>query len=155
MRQLAYWKAQFSLEMSKSNKKRMRIMFISFGMFFLLFTTIILLNAFRSGIEFYKSPTQLLELKDDTISLRVGGLVMRNSVKSTGVDNLFVITDGANEVKVKYTGVLPDLFAEGRGVIVRGKLIDNIVVASQVLAKHDEKYMPRELEKTLSSDYSN
>ena len=155
MRQLAYWKAQFSLEMSKSNKKRMRIMFISFGIFVLLLITIILLNAFRSGIEFYKSPTQLLELKDDTISLRVGGLVMRNSVKSTGVDNLFVITDGANEVTVKYTGVLPDLFAEGRGVIVRGKLIDNIVVASQVLAKHDEKYMPRELEKTLSSDYSN
>ncbi len=155
MRQPAYWKAQFSLEMSKSNKKRMRIMFISFGIFVLLLTTIILLNAFRSGIEFYKSPTQLLELKDDTISLRVGGLVMRNSVKSTGVDNLFVITDGANEVTVKYTGVLPDLFAEGRGVIVRGKLIDNIVVASQVLAKHDEKYMPRELEKTLSSDYSN
>ena len=80
---------------------------------------------------------------------------MRNSVKSIGVDNLFVITDGTNEVKVKYTGVLPDLFAEGRGVIVRGKLIDNIVVASQVLAKHDEKYMPRELEKTLNSDYSN
>ena len=155
MRQLAYWKAQFSLEMSKSNKKRMRIIFISFGMFVLLLTTIILLNAFRSGIEFYKSPTQLLELKDDTISLRVGGLVMKNSVKSKGVDNLFVITDGTNEVKVKYTGVLPDLFAEGRGVIVRGKLIDNIVVASQVLAKHDEKYMPRELEKTLSSDYSN
>ena len=141
--------------MSISNKKRMRIIFISFGMFVLLLTTIILLNAFRSGIEFYKSPTQLLELKDDTISLRVGGLVMRNSVKSIGVDNLFVITDGTNEVKVKYTGVLPDLFAEGRGVIVRGKLIDNIVVASQVLAKHDEKYMPRELEKTLSSDYSN
>ncbi len=152
MRQLAYWKAQFSLEMSKSSKKKMRIMFISFGMFVLLSTTIILLNAFRSGIEFYKSPTQLLELKDDTISLRVGGLVMRNSVKSSGVDNLFVITDGSNEVTVKYTGVLPDLFAEGRGVIVRGKLIDNIVVASQVLAKHDEKYMPREIKNTMKEN---
>ena len=130
-------------------------MFISFGMFLLLVTTVILLSAFRSGIEFYKSPTQLLELKDDTISLRVGGLVMRNSVKSKGFDNLFVITDGANEVTVKYTGILPDLFAEGRGVIVRGKLKDNIIVASQVLAKHDEKYMPRELKKTLNSDYSN
>ena len=114
--------------------------------------TIILLNAFRSGIEFYKSPTQLLELKDDTINLRVGGLVMRNSIKRTGVDVLFVITDGTNEVKVKYTGVLPDLFAEGRGVIVRGKLKENVLVASQVLAKHDEKYMPRELQKTLNSD---
>ena len=89
-------------------------------MFFLLVKTIILLLAFRSGIEFYKSPTQLLELKDDTVRLRVGGLVVRNSVKRSGVDNLFVITDGTNEVKVQYAGVLPDLFAEGRGVIVRG-----------------------------------
>ena len=56
-------------------------MFISFGMIVLTVTTIILLNAFRSGIEFYKSPTQLLELKDDTINLRVGGLVMRNSIQ--------------------------------------------------------------------------
>ena len=106
--------------MSISNKKRMRIIFISFGIFVLLVTTITLLIAFRSGIEFYKSPTQLLELKDDTVRLRVGGLVVRNSVQRSGVDNLFVITDGTNEVKVQYTGVLPDLFAEGRGVIVRG-----------------------------------
>ena len=130
----------------------MRIIFISFGIFVLLVTTITLLIAFRSGIEFYKSPTQLLELKDDTVRLRVGGLVVRNSVQRSGVDNLFVITDGSNEVKVQYTGVLPDLFAEGRGVIVRGKLENNVFIASQVLAKHDEKYMPRELEKTLSGD---
>ena len=130
-------------------------MFISFGMLVLIVTTVILLNAFRSGIEFYKSPSQLLQLKDDTSNLRVGGLVMRNSVKSIGVDVLFVITDGSNEVEVKYTGVLPDLFAEGRGVIVRGKLKDNVFVASQVLAKHDEKYMPHKQKKTLNSDYSN
>ena len=130
-------------------------MFISFGIFIMLVITVILLLAFRSGIEFYKSPTQLLELKYDKVRLRVGGLVVRNSVQRSGVDNLFVITDGTNEVKVQYTGVLPDLFAEGRGVIVRGKLKNNVFIASQVLAKHDEKYMPRELEKTLNSDYSN
>ena len=137
--------------MSISNKKRMRIIFISFGIFVLLLTSITLLIAFRSGIEFYKSPTQLLELKDDTVRLRVGGLVVRNSVQRTGVDNLFVITDGTNEVKVQYTGVLPDLFAEGRGVIVRGKLIDNVFIASQVLAKHDEKYMPREIKNNMTN----
>ena len=129
----------------------MRIIFISFGIFVLLVTTITLLIAFRSGIEFYKSPTQLLELKDDTVRLRVGGLVVRNSVQRSGVDNLFVITDGTNEVKVQYTGVLPDLFAEGRGVIVRGKFKDNVFVASQVLAKHDEKYMPREIKNTMTN----
>ena len=138
--------------MSKYNKKKLRIMFISSGMFVLLVTTIILLLAFRSGIEFYKSPTQLLEVRDDTIRLRVGGLVMRKSVKSNGIINSFAITDGSNEVEVQFVGVLPDLFAEGRGVIVRGQLKDNVFVASQVLAKHDEKYMPRELEKTLGGD---
>ena len=138
--------------MTKYNKKKLRIIFISSGMFVLLVTTIILLLAFRSGIEFYKSPTQLLEVRDDTIRLRVGGLVMRKSVKSNGVNNSFTITDGSNEVEVQFVGVLPDLFAEGRGVIVRGQLKDNVFVASQVLAKHDEKYMPRELEKTLSGD---
>ena len=126
-------------------------MFISFGMSVLLVTTIILLLAFRSGIEFYKSPTQLLELKDDKVRLRVGGLVVRNSVQRSGVDNLFVITDGTNEVKVQYTGVLPDLFAEGRGVIVRGKLKNNVFIASQVLAKHDEKYMPREIKNNMTN----
>ena len=138
--------------MSNSNKKRMRIIFISCGLTVLLITTIILLVAFRSGIEFYKSPTQLLEVKDASIRLRVGGLVLEGSVESTGVNNSFVITDGNNEVEVKFVGVLPDLFAEGRGVIVRGQLKDNVFVASQVLAKHDEKYMPRELEKTLNED---
>ena len=137
--------------MSISNRKRMRTIFISFGIFVLLVTTITLLIAFRSGIEFYKSPTQLLELKDDTVRLRVGGLVVRNSVHRSGVDNLFVITDGTNEVKVQYTGVLPDLFAEGRGVIVRGKLKNNVFIASQVLAKHDEKYMPREIKNNMTN----
>ena len=118
----------------------------------LLVITIILLLAFRSGIEFYKSPTQLLEVRDDTIRLRVGGLVTRKSLKSNGINNFFTITDGSNDVEVQFVGVLPDLFAEGRGVIVRGQLKDNVFVASQVLAKHDEKYMPRELGKTLSGD---
>ena len=150
MRQPVYQKAQFSLEMSNSNKKRMRIIFISCGITVLLVTTIILLVAFRSGIEFYKSPTQLLEVKDASIRLRVGGLVLRGSVENTGVNNSFVITDGNNEVEVQFVGVLPDLFAEGRGVIVRGQFKDNVFIASQVLAKHDEKYMPRELEKSLN-----
>ena len=138
--------------MSNSNKKRMRIIFISCGITVLLVTTIILLVAFRSGIEFYKSPTQLLEVKEASIRLRVGGLVLEGSVESTGVNNSFIITDGNNEVEVQFVGVLPDLFAEGRGVIVRGQFKDNVFIASQVLAKHDEKYMPRELEKTLNED---
>ena len=138
--------------MSNSNKKRMRIIFISCGITVLLVTTIILLVAFRSGIEFYKSPTQLLEVKDASIRLRVGGLVLRGSVENTGVNNSFIITDGNNEVEVRFVGVLPDLFAEGRGVIVRGQFKDNVFIASQVLAKHDEKYMPPELKNLFKED---
>ena len=141
--------------MRNSNKKRMRITFISFGMFILLTMTVILLFAFRSGIEFYKSPTQLLAVQDDTIRLRVGGLVMRKSVETIGIINSFAITDGSNEVKVQFVGILPDLFAEGRGVIVRGQFKDNVFIASQVLAKHDEKYMPREIKNTLDNNSSN
>ena len=137
--------------MSNSNKKRMRIIFISCGLTVLLVTTTILLVAFRSGIEFYKSPSQLLEVKDSSIRLRVGGLVLRGSVENIGVNNSFVITDGNNEVEVQFVGVLPDLFAEGRGVIVRGKLKNNVFVASQVLAKHDEKYMPREIKNNMTN----
>ena len=137
--------------MSNSNKKRMRIIFISCGLTVLLVTTTILLVAFRSGIEFYKSPSQLLEVKDSSIRLRVGGLVLRGSVENIGVNNSFVITDGNNEVEVQFVGVLPDLFAEGRGVIVRGQLKDNVFIASQVLAKHDEKYMPREIKNNMTN----
>mgnify|MGYP006235438237 FL=1 len=103
--------------MSNSNKKRMRIIFISCGLTVLLVTTTILLVAFRSGIEFYKSPSQLLEVKDSSIRLRVGGLVLRGSVENIGVNNSFVITDGNNEVEVQFVGVLPDLFAEGLSLI--------------------------------------
>ena len=112
----------------------MRIIFISCGLIVLLVTTTILLVAFRSGIEFYKSPSQLLEVKDSSIRLRVGGLVLRGSVENIGVNNSFVITDGNNEVEVQFVGVLPDLFAEGRGVIVRGQLKDNVFIASLGLA---------------------
>ena len=69
-----------------------------------------------------------------------------------GVENEFIITDNENEIKVIYSGVLPDLFSEGRGVIVRGKFNGKLFTAEEVLAKHDEKYMPRELQKTLDKD---
>ena len=77
---------------------------------------------------------------------------MRNSLHKDGTNNFFVISDGANEVRVQFEGVLPDLFAEGRGVIVRGEFKNDLFLATQVLAKHDEKYVPRELENTITKD---
>ena len=139
--------------MKISPKKKIRIYLIIAGFLSLLIITSIILFAFREGIEFYKSPSQLISDNfDKELKLRVGGLVKENSHIMDGIANEFVITDNKNVVKVIYSGVLPDLFAEGRGVIVRGRFNGKLFIAEEVLAKHDEKYMPRELQKTLDKD---
>ena len=139
--------------MKTSPKKKLRVYLISTGLVSLLIITIIILFAFKEGIEFYKSPSQIIaEDFDKDLKLRVGGLVKKNSHKMSGIENEFIITDNKNVVKVIYSGVLPDLFSEGRGVIARGRFDGKIFVAEEVLAKHDEKYMPRELQKILDKD---
>ena len=125
------------------------------GFLSLLIITSIILFAFREGIEFYKSPSQLISDNfDKELKLRVGGLVKENTFIMNGIENEFVITDNENEIKVVYSGVLPDLFSESRGVIVKGKFNGKLFIAEEVLAKHDEKYMPRELQKTLDKDHN-
>ena len=139
--------------MKISPKKKIRIYLIIAGFLSLLIITSIILFAFREGIEFYKSPSQLISDNfDKELKLRVGGLVKENTFTMNGIENEFVITDNKNEIKVVYIGVLPDLFSEGRGVIVKGKFNGKLFTAEEVLAKHDEKYMPRELQKTLEKD---
>ena len=136
-----------------SPKKKFRVYLIVSGLISLLIITGIILFAFREGIEFYKSPSQLIaEDLDRELNLRVGGLVKENTHIMNGIKNEFVITDNKNMVKVSYSGVLPDLFSEGRGVIVKGRFNGKLFVAEEVLAKHDEKYMPRELQKSLGKD---
>ena len=136
--------------MKISKKKKFRVYLIIIGLITLSIITLIILFAFKEGIEFYKSPSQLVsEDLNQNLKLRVGGLVKENSLKMKGIENEFVITDKKNVVKVIYSGVLPDLFSEGRGVIVKGKFNGKIFLAEEVLAKHDEKYMPRELKNTL------
>ena len=136
--------------MKISKKKKLRVYLIIIGFITLSIITLIILFAFKEGIEFYKSPSQLIsEDLNQNLKLRVGGLVKENSLKMKGIENEFVITDKKNVVKVIYSGVLPDLFSEGRGVIVKGKFNGKIFLAEEVLAKHDEKYMPRELKNTL------
>ena len=139
--------------MKISPKKKIRVYLIIGGLLNLLIITLIILFAFREGIEFYKSPSQLVaeDLNKD-LKLRVGGLVKENTHIMNGIENKFVITDNKNVVRVIYIGVLPDLFSEGRGVIVKGKFNGKLFIAEEVLAKHDEKYMPRELKKTLDND---
>lgn len=109
---------------------------------------ILVLNAFQSNLVFFFSPTQVIA-KEAPIgkSFRIGGLVAEGSVKrddgSTTVH--FAVTDTAETIPVVYTGILPDLFREGKGVVAQGKIsTEGIFVADEVLAKHDENYMPPE-----------
>jgi cytochrome c-type biogenesis protein CcmE len=111
------------------------------------------LQAFEKNMLYYYSPTQILAGEaPDTRSIRVGGLVQDGSVKREpgSLEVRFTLTDFSNTVGVSYTGVLPDLFREGQGIIARGKLTgENLCVAEEVLAKHDENYMPPEVKDSL------
>ncbi len=108
----------------------------------------LILNAFQSNLVFFFSPTQVANGEAPTDrAFRIGGLVEAGSLKreGNGLTSRFVVTDTAKSMNVVYTGILPDLFKEGKGVVAEGKLgADGLFTATQVLAKHDENYMPPE-----------
>lgn len=113
----------------------------------------LVLNAFQSNLVFFFSPTQVAQAEaPKDRAFRIGGLVEVGSVKRdpNGLTVNFIVTDTAKAVPVTYTGMLPDLFQEGKGVVAQGKLRgDGVFVADQVLAKHDENYMPPEAAEAL------
>jgi cytochrome c-type biogenesis protein CcmE len=108
----------------------------------------LVLNAFNSNLVFFFSPTQVANGEAPTSrAFRIGGLVEAGSIKreADGLTTRFVVTDTAKSMPVTYTGILPDLFKEGKGVVAEGRLgPDGVFAATQVLAKHDENYMPPE-----------
>ncbi len=125
-----------------------RIALIVGGLAILGIVAALVLNAFNSNLVFFFSPTQIAagEAPKDR-SFRVGGLVEVGSIKrdADGVTVRFIVTDTAKTLPVAYKGILPDLFKEGKGVVAQGKLgADGVFVAAEVLAKHDENYMPPE-----------
>ncbi len=110
----------------------------------------LVLNAFQSNMVFFYSPTQVVAKEAPSArAFRIGGLVEAGSVKEDGTQVRFVITDTAKTVQVRYTGILPDLFKEGKGVVAQGQLQDGEFVAREVLAKNDENYMPPEAAEAL------
>jgi cytochrome c-type biogenesis protein CcmE len=113
----------------------------------------LVLNAFNSNLVFFFSPTQVANGEAPTSrAFRIGGLVEAGSIKrqADGLTVSFVVTDTAKSIPVTYTGILPDLFKEGKGVVAEGKLgSDGLFIATQVLAKHDENYMPPEAASAL------
>ena len=110
----------------------------------------LVLNAFQSNMVFFYSPTQVVAKEAPSArAFRIGGLVEAGSVKVDGTLVRFVITDTAKTVPVRFQGILPDLFKEGKGVVAQGQLQDGVFVAREVLAKHDENYMPPEAAEAL------
>lgn len=128
-------------------KKQRRIQIILVTFVALAVSTLLIGNAMKDGINFFRSPSQVVAEppKADEV-FRIGGLVEEGSlVRGQGETVSFLVTDGGATVPVTFTGVLPDLFGENQGMIGTGSLVDGVFVASEILAKHDEEYMPKEV----------
>ena len=135
----------------KGLKKQRRIQVIVLAFVALAVATALVGYGMRDGINFFRSPSQIVS--DPPLSgemFRVGGLVAEGSlIRGQGATIEFKVTDTKTTVPVRYTGVLPDLFAEGQGMVALGQMEGETFVASEVLAKHDETYMPKEVVEAL------
>jgi cytochrome c-type biogenesis protein CcmE len=129
-------------------RKKRRLVLIGSSLSVLAVAVALILSAMRQSIVFFNSPTEIAEHRAAPgARLRMGGLVKDGSIKrDAGLHVSFVVTDGKSDVPVTYQGIVPDLFREGQGVVVEGKIGQgNVFAADTVLAKHDERYMPREV----------
>jgi len=131
-------------------RKHKRLTFIVLGMGLLAAAAALMLSAFEDNIVFFYSPTEVLDQKlGADRRVRIGGLVEDGSVEKAGTEVKFRVTDLAAAIPVTYTGILPDLFREGQGVVAEGRFVDGVFHADEVLAKHDETYMPPEVAEAL------
>tara|TARA_Y100000022_G_scaffold200018_1_gene214022 strand:+ start:815 stop:1234 length:420 start_codon:yes stop_codon:yes gene_type:complete len=132
-------------------KVKLRFFFILLIILALILSTFLVLKSLKDNVIYFKSPSEVKmipELKKKKI--RIGGMVKKSSIEMSTNEINFIITDFKNEIKVTYSGVIPNLFSEGKGVVAEGFLKDrNVFRASKILAKHDENYMPPEVKKAL------
>ena len=135
----------------RSLEKRRRIQVIIILLGSLLIASVLIGYGLREGISYFKSPTELTSSPPRSDQLiRVGGLVERGSIKMKADGEIsFLVTDQNKSIEVRYRGILPDLFSENQGVIGSGYFVEGIFEANEILAKHDEKYMPIEVIDTL------
>ena len=131
----------------KGLKKTRRIQVIIASAVLLALATGLIGFALKDGINLFRAPSQVLaEPPAPTEIFRLGGLVKKGSlVRGDALEVLFLVTDGAAEIEVIYRGILPDLFSEEQGMIAMGRFADGVFTASEILAKHDEDYMPKEV----------
>ncbi len=131
----------------KGLKKKRRIQVIALAIAALVLSTLIIGYAMRDGINFFMSPSQVAEAPPGPREVfRIGGLVEEGTlVRGQGETITFSVTDGGASIPVAYTGVLPDLFGEGEGMVGTGSFVDGTFQATEILARHDETYMPAEV----------
>ena len=123
--------------------------------FISIFTIFLVLKVLEDNVLYFYSPSEIKNSNDINLKkkMRIGGMVKKGSIQSNKSEIKFIVTDLNNEIIVSYSGTVPALFAEGKGVVAEGNLKDKkFFIAKRILAKHDENYMPPELKESLSKD---
>jgi cytochrome c-type biogenesis protein CcmE len=138
-----------------TRKVKGRISFVSLLFFFLTISIFFILISLKDNLLYFLTPTEVYQKEDIEIgkSMRIGGMVKKSSIITSSEEIKFIITDFKNEIMVTYSGTVPNLFSEEKGVIAEGRLKDKkFFIAKRILAKHDEKYMPPEIKKVLENN---
>ena len=136
-------------------KVKNRILFLIFVFLLSLAIVFFILKSLNKNILYFSTPTEIKQKKDISIgkAMRVGGMVKKGSIIITKDNIQFIVTDFENEILINYSGTVPNLFTEGKGVVAEGKLNDKkFFIADRILAKHDENYMPPEIKKILENN---
>jgi cytochrome c-type biogenesis protein CcmE len=136
-------------------KVKLRILFLSFIFITIALSVFLIIKSLEENVIYFISPSEIKSLAaiDNVKEIRVGGMVKENSVQISQNKISFIITDFKNEINVSFSGSVPNLFAEGKGVVAEGFLKDhNFLNAKKILAKHDENYMPPEVKKALEKN---
>ena len=134
-------------------KVKLRIAFLLLSFVSLILIVYLIIKSLEENVVYFKSPTEIKNLKELTKKkVRVGGMVKKDSIKVNSDEINFVITDFKNDIKVVYSGIVPNLFEEEKGVVAEGFIQDRkFFIAKKILAKHDENYMPPDVEKALKN----
>ena len=134
-------------------KVKLRILFLSFIFLTIILTIFLVLKSLEENDVYFISPTEIKNLTEiDNKKVRVGGMVKEGSIQTSSDQINFIITDFKNEINISFSGAIPNLFAEGKGVVAEGFLLDrNFLNAKKILAKHDENYMPPEVKEALET----
>ncbi len=132
-------------------KVKLRIFFVLLILAVLSLSVFLILESLEDNVVYFKSPTEIKTLGEiEKKKIRIGGMVKKGSIFVEEKELKFIVTDFKNEINVTYSGVIPNLFAEGKGVVAEGYLKDrNVFLATKILAKHDENYMPPEVKAAI------